>query len=510
VPDSCRPLPRPHGRQFRALIAGALLSAVPARGAAQVLPQRTAPSAAPSCAERVDSLARRIETDYAGFRLEVTGARRQQYDRFRRTLAAAAAGATGDGCLPVLIRLTRWFGDPHLFVFQSGRADTAEARRHAAAVAPVALDEARARAYFARRGTRLDPVEGIWYDAGLRVAIVPAPGGPRGRFVAVVLTPDTAAWRPGAVRARFTRRDDGGYDAEVWQRNYARRAHLDARVHKRVLLRMSPGIWGKAYPVAPGDSGLLDPTDPHRATVVVRGGAVVVSVPSHDPTYRRALDSVLAAHADALRGAERLLVDLRGNEGGSSWLTDGLLPYVASARRRPAPFDVDAPAAMLSSADQLAYAARAFGPDTTPFVRSLLARLRAHPGELVPLRDPALPPEPDAPDSVVVGPRRVGVLVDGGTVSAAEVLVLRALRSERARVFGEPTAGALDYQSVNVVPFDARERRWYLGYPTIAAHAALPTGGMRGRGIAPDVRVDWARVADPIAYVDRALRTAAW
>lgn len=107
---------------------------------------------------------------------------------------------------------------------------------------------------------------------------------------------------------------------------------------------------------------------------------------------------------------------------------------------------------------------------------------------------------------MIAGPRRVGVLTDRGTVSAAEVLVIRALQSERARVFGQPTAGALDYQSISIVRLSPAERRWYLGYPTITARASLPSGGMRGKGIAPDVVVDWSTIADPIAYVDRLLR----
>ena len=100
----------------------------------------------------------------------------------------------------------------------------------------------------------------------------------------------------------------------------------------------------------------------------------------------------------------------------------------------------------------------------------------------------------------------MAVLVDGGTVSAAEVLVLRALRSERAVVIGEPTAGALDYQSTQAVGLGTGDRRWALGYPTIAAHVDLPTRGMRGKGIAPMVRLRWADVADAYAEVERRLR----
>ena len=89
-------------------------------------------------------------------------------------------------------------------------------------------------------------------------------------------------------------------------------------------------------------------------------------------------------------------------------------------------------------------------------------------------------------DSVLAGNWRVAVLVDGGTVSAAEVLVLHALRSTRAVVIGEPTAGALDYQSVQILSLGTGDTRW-------------------GLGIAPQIAVSWDAIPDPIAAVEQRL-----
>jgi Peptidase family S41 len=473
-----------------------LLAAIPAQAPAQAQP------ALPGCRENLDSLAHRIALNYSGLRLEVTGERRREYDQLLARLRADADRTRGEDCYRVLSSLTGWFQDPHLFVYQSVRVDSAEVRRRASAVQTLPVEESEVRAYLERAGPALDPIEGIWYEAGLRVAVIPEPGAGPGRFVALVLAPDTAIWPRGAVRARFTRRADGGYATEMWLRNFARR-ELEAHVYKRVLLRMSPGTWGKEYPVRPEDEGLLAPADPRRPTLLLRPGTVVVSLPSHDPAYRPVLDSLVTAHAGDLATRPRLIVDLRGNEGGASWMSDALRPYIATRTRRPTPFD-GGEDVMLSSPDQIAYARRAFGPDTSRFVRSLLERLQARPGELVPFAEPGQP-EPPRMDSVIAGPRCVGVMVDRGTVSASEVLVLAALRSERTRVFGEPTAGALDYPSTNVVPLSSAERRWLLGHPTLTRIPVGPGDRMRGRGIPPDVPVDWASVPDPIAHVERAL-----
>jgi len=202
-----------------------------------------------------------------------------------------------------------------------------------------------------------------------------------------VLTSDTSAWRPGAIRARFTRRPDGAYHADVWSRNYALR-HLEARLHKRVLLRLSPGLWGKEFPVAKADSGLLDPKDPHRPTLMVRHGTIVVSVPSHDPSFKARLDSLVQEHSAVLTEADRVIIDLRGNEGGAAFMTRALLPFIASDSQRASPLREGEPV-MLSSDDQITYVQRFLvaNGDTTPSVQRLLARLRANPGRLVPMQD---------------------------------------------------------------------------------------------------------------------------
>ncbi len=452
------------------------------------------------CAALLAGLRAKVEENYAGFQLEVRDARRGAYDVMFSRLTSDSRSASGDACYNLLDSFTGWFDDPHLFVFQSIRLDSAESAHRARQVRRTAITESKAREYFTQRARSLDRIEGIWYDgAGLRVAILPD-SEVRGRFMAVVLTSDTASWPVGSVRASIVRAGRT-YSVDLTARNFAVR-HLTGVVHKDVILRLSPGIWAREFP-APQVAGLVDAHDPHRPTLIVRGKTVIASMVSHDPTYAGVVDSLVKENAAVLRSAERLIIDLRGNEGGSSWITNALLPFVRSYSRRKHPYESDS-AVMLSSPDQIAYAKRAFGSDTSTFVRELVRRLEAAPGKL------SFFPQDDSParDTLVVNDAPVGVLVDHGTVSAAEVLVLRALESTRATVFGEPTAGALDYQSVNVVRILPDESRWLLGYPTITASPHLPKNGMRGRGIVPHMRMDVTGLWPPIERVERRLSNA--
>ncbi len=456
-----------------------------------------------SCRQNVDSLQHRIELNYAGFLLEVKDAKRQALADTLAALENVADRTASADCVPVLNTLIAWYHDPHLFLYQADVTDTTDAARRKGAVRTRALSEAAARSYLTNNRSRLDPIEGLWYDLNLRVAIVPAPGQPSGHFEAVVLQSDTASWKPGDVRAQFIRRPDGEYDVTIWSRAKSVK-ELRGVVYKRVMLRMSPGIWGKEFPVAAADGGLLNPVDPHRATLQLRGRTVVLSIPSHDPTYRSTLDSLLAQNDSALRHAERLIVDVRGNEGGSSGVTRALEPFIVTNPTRLSPYP-SGNAVILSSPNQINYAKASFvgpkGIDSSPALQRLLARMEANPGKLVPLSDSLDEPDPPRP-APVFGPRTVAVMIDHGTVSASEVLVLTALESTRTTVIGQPTEGALDYQSANIVYFSALERRWGLGYPTITRSSSLPLHGMRGIGIKPDVTADWQRIDDPISFVD--------
>lgn len=452
---------------------------------------------APTCRQSLDSLDAKVRRNYAGHLLEVTGPRAQAHHAMLESLRGRADTVRLEDCYPLLNTYTQWYADPHLFVLQSQVVDTATARIAAAGLRRIEVTEAGIRTAMARGAAR-DPIEGVWYDGALRLGVVPDPSRPGGHFAAVVLATDTSSWPVGTVRADIQRTAADRYAIRLRTKGFAE-MQLNATLHRGDLLRLSPGIWGRAYPSDSARIGMLDTVDAHKPTVVVRERSVVFSIPSHDPQYTRRIDSLVGAHADAISVRPLLIVDLRGNEGGGSGTTRAFNPYVAGASRRTTPYE-SGTAVMLASPSQLAYAKRLVGGDTSAASRRFLQRLETETGSLVPLDGfPAdTGKEPSHP-----GNWRVVVMVDGGTVSAAEVLVLKALRSPRATVVGEPTTGALDYQSTQIVSLGTGDRRWALGYPTITAHADLPKRGMRGKGIAPHVRMDWSRTRDAIAAVEQ-------
>ncbi|HEX6307516.1 MAG TPA: S41 family peptidase [Longimicrobiales bacterium] len=462
----------------------------------------------------LDALTTRVESNYPGYHLEVRGRDREpEYVAHRSALRQrAATTAIGLDCTALLQQYVAWFGDGHLFVGGRPPVSTAEDSVRLRAAAPRVSDtEARIIDYIDTERNHLDPVEGIWMDpAGQKIAIrQDGAAGRSRRFVAFVVESTNAAWNPGDVRAELIALPDGSYDVVLYDEVRARtRLHVFNRRHAGggrlqrdgLLLHMAPVTWGKLHPVRPGQEGLIDPLEPRAPTArTLNETTIVFHVPSNVPSHAARLRALVEQYRGALARAETLIIDLRGNEGGSTFVTDVFMPFLITADQQPHGYLAGGAPAVLAAPDNIAYFERmSWAPP------GLVQRLRqAEPGTLVPFADPAdADPEPAraAPDSGVMSPRNVAILTDEMTVSAAEAFVLKAMRYGSVTLFGEPTGGSIDYQTVGIVRFGCREAGLYVGYPTIVGSDRLPEGGARATGIVPDVRID-ADDADPIARI---------
>lgn len=466
------------------LLAGAVpFAIVPTTSAA--IP-RSSPHAAPDarscgCAEDFERLIVLTEANYIGFPLLVRGdTRRLDYDANVERLRRRAALAIGDACVLLLRAFTDWFGDGHLFISEqpSLDADSTAALLRTAPYDP--RGEAELMGYFAARGDALDPIEGIWFTKdGARYAIVQR-NDAAGEFVAITLRDPAAAWSAGHIKAWFTSADADVYDVNLLAADRTSRRFV-AVIRRDMLLHMAPLTWGREYP-SRGDDALLHPDDP-RAPIMrtIRNGVLLLSIPSHAPEYRPRLDSLIALHHDALFAAELLIIDLRGNEGGSSLTTSALIPYLATREERPR-LGPEPRMTVLTSDENIRFFAAMGVPE------SLLEKMRAANGKMLMIQ-----PEYDALTGRAgqasrdhireTAPRHVAIVTDRGTVSAAEAFVVDAARSTKVTILGENSGGVIDLQNVRLVPLACGQRGLMLGYPTIAASDRLPDGGLNASGI---------------------------
>jgi hypothetical protein len=479
----------------------------PAVVAATLAAQRPTEGAGAACTREVAWLAGHVARNYAGFADKVTRATQARHDA---ALAAARTAATDvrdeRGCDEVLQRYVRFFADGHLSITRTRTAGTpaiadtspAALRARFADAPRVALSEDEARRRLERLGARRLPIEGIYESStgAYRVAVLrddPRAERPTALSM-VVLRADSAWWVPGQVKATFVPDTAPGR----WRGTFRLRDHTPVELSTRPVRNILPiraEPWRRVVPVEAGD---LDAT---QVALLVRPLAFAV----HEPAERtlvvqypnfsdgRAIDSLWRAEGSRLRDAERLVIDLRGNGGGSDANYRQLLPLLWTRPYRSVGADVLATDDNLAAWRALLADSARMGVMERGVLRTTIARLEQGRGDWVRASGDAEIRYP----AVLERPRRVDVVIDRGCASSCEQFVLAARESDKVRLFGEPTAGVLDYANVRRVPMP--DGTLVLNLPTSRSRR-LPAAPVDGRGIAPDVVIP-ATESDWIGFV---------
>ncbi|MEP6622236.1 MAG: S41 family peptidase [bacterium] len=444
--------------------------------------------AACDCPAAFSRTVQAIQTDYVAFPLEVPLARRAEWDAHVARLRPLAADVDRAACSWVLRSLTAFFHDGHLLIVDQP-ADTSGRTTRRAAVPRRSWSEAGVRHALGRRDLGHNSPEGIWDGPGFRVAVLADSTGD-GRLTAVVVRDDSSYYDPGHVRGTFEQ-VGGQWRATVLDGSYLPRTS-PVEFSREGLMRMAPAMWQRVWPVVP--SAGLDASDPRRPTIrYLPSGTAVVSVVSFSPEYRTLLQRLVDDEWARLAKAPSVIIDLRGNEGGASFVAEPLLPLLWSGTQTPP--DSTTPVVIASVTNRAFWARTSWAP------RGLGDRLAVAPnGSLVPFSNESTP-RPERPARLAPPQQRVVILTDHSTVSAAEQVVLWAREYGRARIYGEATGGAIDYQSTLLVRVACSAMGQLLSYPLIATSSSLPAGGFNRRGIMPDVLIP-ADTRDVFAWID--------
>ena len=179
-------------------------------------------------------------------------------------------------------------------------------------------------------------------------------------------------------------------------------------------------------------------------------------------------------------GCENLVVDIRGNEGGSDSAYEPLLRLLYD---REGVED-----AMEYRVSDLAIAhVREFAGDTERGREKIARMERTRPGEFLAEGSKTYRIRYE---SVAPRPRRAALLIDGSVASSGEQLVLEVRAcSGRTTVYGQDnTLGCLDFSNCEILYFPQDTIRWMM-LPTTRSCRVVAGRGIDRDGIAPDVRI---------------------
>ncbi|ACU61752.1 S41 family peptidase [Chitinophaga pinensis] len=172
---------------------------------------------------------------------------------------------------------------------------------------------------------------------------------------------------------------------------------------------------------------------------------VLLILPSFEQNYKPIIDSLVKANEALLKAIPHLIVDLRGNDGGYDMTYASLLPfiynnpYVVYYREvRVSPESIELSKEAMNN-QELNKETREFFGRTVKILEERKTGFVNLAGKCVDtIRIEQFFPHPD----------RVSIITDRGTASSAENFVSMARQCKRVTVFGDNTAGIVDYGDV--------------------------------------------------------------
>ncbi|NII85546.1 MULTISPECIES: S41 family peptidase [unclassified Pedobacter] len=210
-------------------------------------------------------------------------------------------------------------------------------------------------------------------------------------------------------------------------------------------------------------------------------------LPSFDFKYKLRIDSLIDSNKDNLANTEHLIIDMRDNPGGITGCFDKLLPYLYTN-----PIYVDG-GIVLATEDNIHDGFEKNYPYATTALKKTMKKnakkLRAHQGEFYKLYTGRTIKF----SKILKSPSRISILINEHTASSGEFFILRAEQSKKVTLFGQNTAGCVDYADVIIThpPCDF----FTLTYPVTKSLHAIKRP-LDNIGIAPNVRIpdsekDW-------------------
>lgn len=468
--------------KVRLFLAGVMVAATVVSGSVHA--QSAQASGDCRCEDSFGWLRSTFETNDAGFGYAVEKKGRAAYDLHNQiTLEKVRTARTYSECGELLYEWLTFFRRGHIGIQRLIR-DTSVLQ-----TPEMEMWEGDIAGFEKEIDSRQDAgLEGIWEFGPSKIGFKAEGGG----YIGFFIESDVEGWDPGMVAMRIVR---DGYQWQIISYNYT------GGVTKPTVISGKPELVGNTYMLLQGRQLVkrLSPVFPEEPELEsfmkslqartpyieeLNPAMLYMRIPSFDHQHKPAVDKMIADNRDKLFSVENLIIDVRGNGGGSDITYEEILPFLyTDPVRTPAvsflstPLNIEKTLALLDIAE--------LGEELHREIAGLADKMKAHPGELVPMGDKEV--EIEIRDTVYQSPRNVAIIVDERCGSTTEQFLLAAKQSKKVKLFGTTTYGSLDASNVRTV--DSPDGRYRLLYTT-SLSSRVPGMAIDEIGLQPDFYLD--------------------
>jgi hypothetical protein len=206
----------------------------------------------------------------------------------------------------------------------------------------------------------------------------------------------------------------------------------------------------------------------------------LITLPSFDIVFKDQVAKLIKGHRSDILKHPNLIIDVRGNGGGSDSVYQPLMPFVRANPVHQFGVEFLATPENVKSTDSVAKKVAESCPECAASIAAMAKRMQDAPaGTFV----SAGPDEDYDPGEVTRYPQRVAILIDRRCASSCEQFALDARRHFKVKLFGRPTFGSLDYSNLRPTDLPSGKRQVWRATSRSRRLPELPIDGI---GVQPD------------------------
>jgi hypothetical protein len=443
-----------------------------------------------NCEQKFLFVQKQIETNYSGFRDKVTDKNRAAYnaftkgylDRIKKTEKPAY-------CIVLISEWLKYFKDGHIQAWsQADENDSAAMQQAIKNTEVLTLPQQKIEQLKKAKG-----IEGIYEhnDGSYTLAVVKSKTAFRD-YAGVIVSSKTDLWKPGQVKLEIKEKRDDVYPVLLYMRDHSYRLQY----WKFDGAALNDGEWKKTGETAP--AAKMKEELKAVSAKKLDDKTLYIQIGTFSDWNAKAIDSVFKANEALLKSMPNLVLDLRGNGGGSDFGFQPILPYIYTDRVIGVGVDVLATPDNIKGWQQLLTNANL--PERMKNgIQEVIDSMQKHVGEFVNSADD----DTTVMDKVEPYPKKVAVLINGGCGSTTEQFLLVARQSRKVTLMGQHTHGVLDYSNMRRAESPCKDMG--LAFATTKSRRIKMGQAIDNVGIKPQVLLtkdkDWVEAAKK--YLER-------
>jgi hypothetical protein len=442
------------------------------------------------CSPALDFTIKKIEANYPGMKDKVTATTQAAYQALADSLKTASTRPENQfrqPCAAILTAYLRFFKDGHLGlnIANNPASENKDSIRALYAKSPTVTYSAQDfQTYLSTNSKKLKPLEGIWqneagnYKIGIRYQ--------DNKYTGFILKADSIYWLPGQIKMEIIP-SGKSYTSNFYMRDHTLQTYpvnIDD-INSGVFDIQNIGKWLKLD--ATGKIVYKDyyPNYGIVSFKKLNNKTNLLTIRSFSETYRKLIDSIITANDKAIRGAENLIIDVRGNGGGSDISYYPLKKYLFTH-----PYTTIG-AEILCTNDNIdkfrgLITNPVFTPQEQENFRKRVKGMEEHLNQFW-SSSPMYNNSDTLP--VLATPKRIAIIIDSLCGSTTEQFLLDpVLNSKKATIFGTHSGGVLDY--ANNYFFNIPGTDFRVNYPTSRSRRIDIGKGIDNVGIQPHIKLD--------------------